>query len=266
MKTNTIFTAFMARRKMMLLFAMLVSIQSVWASVDISNAIIYNPDRFIHYSGRDYYSFYEEGLEVYAYNNRWTKLVKNRDFTFQIFNSQGQKVNQVKEKGCYTLTVKGAGDYRGNVSQSLYIVENGNWKNHTASSFSKMDSQNHVITITSEEELALLASKFNAQFYGYVEYSGWTFLLERDLDLSKYIWTPIGSKDPGEETGFQGHFDGQGHTIKGMHFERENDEDSSNPMYPQGLLHLHYPEGLQRYGPKRDKDSGFIRFRPSLRC
>ena len=172
----------------------------------------------------------------------------------------------MKEKGCYTLTVKGAGDYRGNVSQSLYIVENGNWKNHTASSFSKMDSQNHVITITSEEELALLASKFNAQYYGYVEYSGWTFLLERDLDLSKYIWTPIGSKDPGDETGFQGHFDGQGHTIKGMHFERENDEDSSNPMYPQGLLHLHYPEGLQRYGPKRDKESGFIRFRPSLRC
>lgn len=187
MKTNAFSTALMTLKKMTLLLALLVSAQSVWASVDISNAIIYNPDRFLHYSNWNYYSFYEEDLEVYAYDNGWKKLVRERDFTFQIYNSQGQKVDVVKEKGCYTLTVKGTGDYKGNVSQSLYIVESGNWKNHTASSFSKMDSQNHVITITSEEELALLASKFNAQYYGYVEYSGWTFLLERDLDLSKYI-------------------------------------------------------------------------------
>lgn len=219
-----------------MLLAVVLSVQSVWASVDISNAIIYNPDRFLHYSNRNYYSYYEEDLEVYAYDNGWTQLMRNRDFTFQIYNSQGQKVDEVKEKGCYTLTVKGTGDYRGNVSQSLYIVESGNWKNHTASSFSKIDSQNRVITITSEEELALLASSFNSIYYGYATYSGWTFLLERDLDLSKYMWTPIGSNQPGDETGFQGHFDGQGHTIKGMHFDRENSDDPRDLLFPQGLF------------------------------
>lgn len=236
MKTNSISTAFMRRGIITLLLALLVSVQSVWASVDISNAIIYNPDRFLNYSNRNYYSYYEEDLEVYAYDNGWKKLEWGRDFTFQIYNSQGQKVDVVKEKGCYTLTVKGTGDYRGNVSQSLYIVESGNWRNHKASSFSKIDSQNQVITITSEEELALLASHFNSIYYGYAEYSGWTFRLERDLDLSKYIWTPIGSDTPGEETGFQGHFDGQGHTIKGMHFDRLNSDTPDNLLYPQGLF------------------------------
>ena len=71
-------------------------------------------------------------------------------------------MDEVWKKGAYTLVVKGIGDYGGEASKSFYIVEGGSWMNHKAAEFSKIDYEHSVITITSEEELALLSSIFNS--------------------------------------------------------------------------------------------------------
>ncbi len=155
------------------------------------------------------------------------------DYTFHIFDRQGNELFDVTEKGYYTLVVRGKGNCRGEASQSLHIGEEGDWSEHKAASFSQIDNQNHVITITSEAELALLAATFQRT---YVPYEGWTFLLDCDLDLGNYSWTPIGSINAGDDADFSGHFDGQGHTIKGIYFDRGNSSEHNDYLFPQGLF------------------------------
>lgn len=226
-------------------------VQGTWAA-DISNAIIYNPWRFLSYDGKDSYDFYAEFIEVYTYDNGWKKLrapkltsnsqgwifnIENADFIYSIKNSRGETVDEVREKGVYTLTVEGVNGYEGRVSQTLYITDSGNWSNYKADAFSNIDTANQIITIENEAEMARLAWNFNRAHYE-VEYKGWTFRLARDLDLSAHNWIPIGSINAGDEVDFKGHFDGQGHTISGVHFERENSKRQSRLLFPQGLFAL----------------------------
>lgn len=206
------------------------------STIDISSAIIYNPERFINGSGEDFYPVYREEVFVYAYNNGWRKLQLETDYTMRMLDSNGEETFEVADKGCYTLVVEGIGNYSGEVSQTCYIVERGYWSSHKAESFSQIDETNKIITIMNEEEMALMAWHFNRIYYGYATYSGWTFRLGRDLDLSKYSWVPVGSTNPGEESGFLGHFDGQGHTIKGVHFDRMSSSSQHEQFYPQGLF------------------------------
>ena len=235
---------FIPKATITLLLAMLTTATS-WAhteatsdeGVDISHAIIYNPYRFLYYfSGLNLYSDFTEDIQVYVNDNGWKQLTKDEDFTVHILGSDGNETFQVRDKGYYTLVVRGTGHYKGEASQSIHIGEKGSWRDHKASNFSQIDNTNRVVTITSEEELALMAHYFNTKEYSQVAYSGWTFRLARDLDLSDYTWTPIGSDQPGEETGFLGHFDGQGHTIKGVYFERFGSSAHHDYFYPQGLF------------------------------
>ena len=205
----------------------------LWFPIIISNAIIYNPWRFLPFSDYNAYSIYKKDTEIYAYNDGWKKLRLDVDYTFHILNRHGDEISDVREKGYYTLVVRGKGNCRGEASQTLHIGEDGDWSDYKAASFSQIDNTNHVITITSEAELALLAEVFQRT---YVPYEGWTFRLDCDLDLGNHSWTPIGSNISGDDTDFYGHFDGQGHTIKGVYFERGNGSGNSENLYPQGLF------------------------------
>ena len=217
---------------------LLCLVQEASAVVDISNAIIYSPVRFIYYNNGNDVSYYyndDSFFEVYAPNGSggWTKLTRNTDFTLFLKDSSGSIISEVCDIGTYYFMVRGKGNYEGEVTKSFYVIEDGVWRNHRAASFSKIDNENHIITITSEEELALLAWEFNSRVYDQVPYRWWTIKLERDLDLSPYDWDPIGSKAAGDDTGFLGYFDAQGHTIKGLHFDRNN---TGSGFWPQGLF------------------------------
>lgn len=79
--------------------------------------------------------------------------------------------------------------------------------------------------ISSDLELAKLANDVNTGS-SMVMKSGEYFKLTKDIDLKHGIWTPIGStkcikKDP--DRYFAGIFDGDGHTIKNMHIEWDNE-------------------------------------------
>lgn len=79
--------------------------------------------------------------------------------------------------------------------------------------------------ISSDLELAKLANDVNTGSSMAMK-SGEYFKLTKDIDLKHGIWTPIGStkcikKDP--DRYFAGIFDGDGHTIKNMHIEWDNE-------------------------------------------
>lgn len=79
--------------------------------------------------------------------------------------------------------------------------------------------------ISTDLELAKLANDVNTGSSMAMK-SGEYFKLTKDIDLKHGIWTPIGStkclkKDP--DRYFAGIFDGDGHTIKNMHIEWDNE-------------------------------------------
>ena len=79
--------------------------------------------------------------------------------------------------------------------------------------------------ISSDLELAKLANDVNTGSSMAMK-SGEYFKLTKDIDLKHGIWTPIGStkcikKDP--DRYFAGIFDGDGHAIKNMHIEWDNE-------------------------------------------
>ena len=70
--------------------------------------------------------------------------------------------------------------------------------------------------VTSEEELAWIATNVNS---GNLLTTNSEFILLKDLDLSKRYWTPIGSSSIYP---FQGVFNFNGHTIKGLTIDSSN--------------------------------------------
>ena len=78
---------------------------------------------------------------------------------------------------------------------------NGDWNGHAATSFTTIDNDSKTLSIVSEAEMALLSKDAST-------YADYTVTLTKDLDLKDYFWTPI--------AGFNGTFDGQGHTISGV--------------------------------------------------
>lgn len=79
-----------------------------------------------------------------------------------------------------------------------------------ATEFANVDNTKKTVTIKTPEQLARLAKLV---YDGTDSGKDWTYLLDADLDMSKYDWTPIGN---GLEHRFCGKFDGQGHTISGI--------------------------------------------------
>ena len=80
----------------------------------------------------------------------------------------------------------------------------GDWSDHAATSFATINTSAKTLSIASEAEMALFAK--NASIY-----AAYTVTLTKDLDLKDYLWKPI--------VGFNGTFDGQGHTISGVMIE-----------------------------------------------
>lgn len=78
---------------------------------------------------------------------------------------------------------------------------NSDWNGHAATSFTTINYDSKTLSITSEEEMALL-SKYAST------YADYTVTLTADINLKDYFWTPI--------AGFNGTFDGQGHKISGV--------------------------------------------------
>lgn len=97
------------------------------------------------------------------------------------------------------------------------------WDGTVAQNFAKGNgSSNHPYIIETPQELAFLASKVNSGN----TFAGKFFLLANDLDLACIEWTPIGSYN----NGFNGHFDGAGHTITGLSITKA-DIDTSGKNY-----------------------------------
>ena len=99
----------------------------------------------------------------------------------------------------------------------------GNWTDSGNYSTEWMEGD-HTIYIANEAQMAGLINKVNDNQDG-TELVGYTIILQKDLDMSAHYWTPIGKysdvtqyKHP-----FSGIFDGQGHTISGIHVNRPNE-------------------------------------------
>lgn len=80
----------------------------------------------------------------------------------------------------------------------------GDWSGHTADIFEGINTDAKTLSIASEAEMALFAKDAST-------YANYTVKLTKDLDLKDYLWKPI--------AGFNGTFDGQGHTISGVMIE-----------------------------------------------
>lgn len=74
-------------------------------------------------------------------------------------------------------------------------------------------SKDKPYLISNDMQLAKLAHDVNNG----VSYSSKYFKLTKDIDLSKALWTPIGSWNPKTPNFFAGKFDGDGHKISNMH-------------------------------------------------
>ena len=91
------------------------------------------------------------------------------------------------------------------------VFNKGNWSDtvkEDADYATPVDESAKVVTITSAEDLALLAKKVNAG----TPYKGYTVKLTANIDLEENQWTPIGKSG----NTFQGVFDGQGYTISNL--------------------------------------------------
>ena len=87
-------------------------------------------------------------------------------------------------------------------------------KPYYAESYESGDgSKDKPYLISNDMQLAKLAHDVNNG----VSFSGKYFKLTKDIDLSKALWTPIGSWNPKTPNFFAGKFDGDGHKISNMH-------------------------------------------------
>lgn len=87
---------------------------------------------------------------------------------------------------------------------------NGDWNGHAATSFATINTSAKTLSIASEAEMALLSKDAST-------YADYTVTLTADINLKDYFWTPI--------AGFNGTFDGQGHTISGVMINNSSSDD-----------------------------------------
>ena len=85
----------------------------------------------------------------------------------------------------------------------------GDWSDHAATSFATINTSAKTLSIASEAEMALLSKHAST-------YADYTVTLTADINLKDYFWTPI--------AGFNGTFDGQGHTISGVMINNSSSE------------------------------------------
>lgn len=75
-----------------------------------------------------------------------------------------------------------------------------------------------VYHLKTAEDLAGFSRCFSQGYYMFGEMAGYTIILDNDIDLNGYEWTPIGIVNANRVyCSFGGTFDGNGHSIKGLH-------------------------------------------------
>lgn len=130
-----------------------------------------------------------------------------------------------------TLTIGNEDDVVTVTANLVRGVDPNCWLAYRSESFSNFDENGKVITITSAEELSLLAYNVNFEEETYEDY---TVILGEDIDLDGHTWEPIGYGVGGNSSGigvvspgsmgsdmggFLGTFDGAGHVINNMNTE-----------------------------------------------
>ena len=148
-----------------------------------------------------------KAVSVFAYNGTTYAPLR------ALAEAYGLTVGYDSEKKLATV------DFVGETSGTSFVT----WDGTVAQKFAKgSGSNNNPYIIETPQELALLASKVNSGD----SFAGKFFLLANDLDLAYIEWTPIGSYS----NGFNGHFDGAGHTITGLSITKA-DIDPSGVNY-----------------------------------
>lgn len=164
-----------------------------------------------------------------------------------IFSSSGwsyQTRMHVKSAFIDAFRDKFSGTKRLNVTFVGDLEPSANWIHHRAESFSEFSEKFHSLYIHNEAELALLAYNVNNGVFDYSEYY---IHLESDLDLSDYLWTPIGTEDhPFKAIEFVGN----NHTIQGLYIN--NPEGDYNGLFGyvkgtkiEGYWPDSYPDGVK---------------------
>ena len=112
------------------------------------------------------------------------------------------------------------------------------------------DTEYHI---TTAEQLAGMAQLVNAD-PGKTNFSGKTFYLEKDLDLSRHEWISIGTGrgGTGSTYAFCGVFDGQGHVISNLYSHESyiDDADESHNLLRNALFGNVYDGEVKNLGVK----------------
>lgn len=109
------------------------------------------------------------------------------------------------------------------VSTNLFADEKDYWSYYAKTDWYDNNKENTVFTINNAKELAGLAQLVNDAAEPQ-SFAGKTIRLGDHIDLSDFLWVPIGRKD----FPFEGSFDGNNKNISGLKIE-------DNPIYPNYL-------------------------------
>lgn len=209
------------RKNMILLLTLLVmSIQTTWAQALEKKGITEVCD----FVARTISFTLPEG------NSNCTWKVGGKEINEGITNDKRTLTLEMSQK---TDTVEVAYTDANQTSQSLsfevepkvYGKEYNDMKFYAESYAGGKGTKEDPYLISSDLELAKLAKDVNTGSSKVMK-SGEYFKLTKDIDLKHGIWTPIGSTKctkGNSDRYFSGIFDGDGHTIRNMHIEWDNE-------------------------------------------
>lgn len=209
------------RKNMILLLTLLVmSIQTTWAQALEKKDIKEDCD-FV--AGTISFTL-PEG------NNNCTWKVGGKNITEGITNDtrtltleMSQKTDMVEVT--YTDASQASQALSFEVEPKVYGKEYNDMKFYAESYAGGKGTKEEPFIISTDLELAKLAKDVNTGSSKVMK-SGEYFKLTKDIDLKHGIWTPIGSTKctkGNSDRYFSGIFDGDGHTIRNMHIEWDNE-------------------------------------------
>lgn len=121
----------------------------------------------------------------------------------------------------YGNLLSNAGDFNVSISPDFGGNHNNQiWSGETTA----ITPTQNTYTVTTAAELAWIAGQVNA---GTNNFSGKSIVLNRDIDLANYPWTPIGTNS----NSFQGTFNGNGKTIYNLRVNQQNDRANSAGLF-----------------------------------
>lgn len=108
-------------------------------------------------------------------------------------------------------------------------AETSVWDGYSYSFDWYTNSSGTIYHIKTAADLAGLSRCFSTGYYIHGKFEGKTVILDNDIDLAGYEWTPIGIIDASNTSfEFAGTFDGNNHTIKGMSITKHNSKKITN--------------------------------------